>query len=86
MQSKSYRGLYVQRLKNGRIFSVHVALPGSRRGIAFSPEDYEARGIQPPLKELPAEAEYFAGQEHHQSSNADDDATDEVKVIDTSVG
>jgi hypothetical protein len=62
MAGSTYRGLYVQRLRNGRIYNVQVEMADSPRGITFSPEDYQARGIEPPLKELPNEAEYFAGQ------------------------
>ena len=54
-----YRGVYVQRLSNGQIYTVHVVAPGLVL-MTFSPADYEASGIHPPMDKLPDAEEYFA--------------------------
>jgi hypothetical protein len=48
----SYTGKCVVRLSTGAIFDVQV-VDTSGIGITLSPEEYVARGITPPLKELP---------------------------------
>jgi hypothetical protein len=48
----TYTGLYVQRLSDGTIFNVQVRDPrGNETGLI--PQDYEARGILPPIDQLP---------------------------------
>jgi hypothetical protein len=54
----TYQGLYVQRYDNGQIHNVQVTSPGGA-SIPLDPDDYVARGIEPPMEELPDAAEYF---------------------------
>ena len=57
--SNWYRGVYVQRLNNGQIYSVQVVAPGLIL-MTLPPREYAARGIQPPMDKLPDAEEYFA--------------------------
>jgi len=48
----TYTGLYVQRLSDGTIFNVQVRDPSDHES-GLTPEDYEAKGILPPIDQLP---------------------------------
>ena len=54
MSNSNYKGLYVQRLSNGTIFSVQVEDPHKHQ-ISLEPDDYKARQIKPPIDQLPDE-------------------------------
>lgn len=47
-----YTGKCVVRISTGEIISVHV-VDTAGIGMTLSPEDYEARGVKPPLDQLP---------------------------------
>lgn len=49
---QQYRGIAVQRLANGSIFNV-VVKEANGHIVNFTPEDYVAREIQPPINTLP---------------------------------
>jgi len=55
--TSSYKGLYVQRLNNGKIYSVQVVDPGGN-SISLEPDIYIQREVQPPIDELPDKDEY----------------------------
>ena len=48
----TYTGIYVQRHSDGTIFNVQVRDPNGHE-TGLSPEDYENRGILPPIDQLP---------------------------------
>jgi hypothetical protein len=48
----SYTGKCVLRTRDGKIVDVQVR-DSAGMGITLSPEEYRARGIKPPLEELP---------------------------------
>jgi len=54
----SYKGLYTQSVA-GQIFSVQVVAPGGH-SIPLSSDEYIARGVLPPIEELPDIAQYHA--------------------------
>lgn len=53
----SYTGLYVQRLSTGQIHGVQVR-DTAGTDVPLDPTEYRARGIQPPIEELPDLEEY----------------------------
>jgi hypothetical protein len=57
--ASSYRGIYVQRLSGGQIFSVQVQTPDGM-SIPLAPGDYEARRVEPLMGELRDVEAYFA--------------------------
>jgi len=57
--TSSYRGVYVQRYRNGQIHKVQVATPDGCP-IPLSLFDYQAREIEPPVDRLPDAQGYFA--------------------------
>ncbi|MBV8405463.1 MAG: hypothetical protein JO203_14845 [Gammaproteobacteria bacterium] len=57
--ARTYRGLYVQRLNNGQIYNIKVAMPGGSESTV-SVFDYQAREIEPCIDRLPDAEEYFA--------------------------
>jgi hypothetical protein len=55
------RGLYVQRYSNGQIHGVQVVDTAGNEN-SLDPSIYRARGISPPLEELPDIDDYFLHQ------------------------
>lgn len=55
----SYTGLYVQRLTTGHVHGVQVD-DGAGIENSLNPDVYTARGIQPPIDQLPDIDIYFA--------------------------
>jgi hypothetical protein len=55
--ASSYKGLYVQRLSSGGIYSVQVVDSGGN-AFPLEPAEYVSRGIQPPIDSLPDLEQY----------------------------
>lgn len=53
----SYEGLYVIRSESGNIDSVQVRDHGGN-SLPLTPDDYVARGIKPPIEQLPDFGQY----------------------------
>jgi hypothetical protein len=53
----NYVGKCVVRLQSGDVVSVHV-VDTAGNGMTLDPSDYKARGIKPPLTELPECAKF----------------------------
>ena len=59
--ASSYKGLYVQRLEGGSIYSVQVVDTGGN-SIPLDPETYRQRDVQPPIERLPDLKDYDPSQ------------------------
>ena len=53
----SYTGIYVQRTTTGAIFSVQVR-DSAGIELSLNPAEYERRGVQPPMDQLPDVEDY----------------------------
>jgi hypothetical protein len=53
----SYKGIFVQRTASGDIHSVQVEDPFGN-SLSLDPRDYLARGVQPPMDQLPDADDY----------------------------
>jgi len=53
-----YRGIYVQRYRNGEVHNVQVVSPGGH-SMAITPEMYLAKEIEPPMDSLPDAEQYL---------------------------
>lgn len=49
-----YKGIAVQRLSNGEIYSVVVITPPNHKST-MEPDEYVRRGIKPPIDTLPTQ-------------------------------
>lgn len=58
--ASSYTGLYVQRLNDGAIHNVQVVDAGGH-SIPLNPNEYIARGVQPPIDQLSDLEDYEKG-------------------------
>ena len=53
-----YRGIYVQRHRNGKIHNVQVVSPGGH-STAITPEMYLSKEVEPPMDSLPDAEQYL---------------------------